>query len=167
MSKMWERADFWPAARIAAPGDDEFARGLAEGRRTAEAELVGEREALLQLATSLENLEPPSGAVLASLIVASVERLVTDIAGNAQVDAALLQERADALAVIIAGETEIVFAVHPDDLSLLDRAVPVVADSALDRGTVQARTAMSVHEDGALPALHRLRAEMGRLGLTL
>lgn len=166
MSKMWERADFWPTERIATHGDDGFARGLAEGRRTVEAELAGEREALLQLATSLENLEPPSGALIANLIVVSIERLVTNIVGNAPIDATLLRERADALAALIVGEDEMILAVHPDDVPLLDGALPVVADAALDRGTVQARSATGVYEDGATPALDRLRAEMSRLGLT-
>jgi flagellar assembly protein FliH len=165
MSKMWERADFWPTERIVRGEQDDFAQGLAEGRRTVEAELAGEREALFQLAGSLETLQPPSSALIASLIVMTVERLVIDIAGNVPIDGALLRERADSLAALIREEGNFVVAVHPDDMPILDSALPVVSDPALDRGTVQARTASEMREDGVMPALSRLRAEIARLGL--
>ncbi len=165
MSKMWERADFWPAERLAKAPVDDFARGVAEGRRTVEAELAGEREALLQLAASLEMLQPPSSAVIASLMVVAVERLVSDIAGQAPVDAVLLRERADMLAATIAGEGQMTLTVHPDDVALFDTVVPVAGDPTLGRGTVQARLGASVYEDGVAPALERLRAEIVRMGL--
>ena len=165
MSKMWERADFWPAERVAMPPVDEFARGVAEGRRTAAAEVAGEREAILQLAASLEALQPPSSGLIASLIMTAVERLVSDIAGHAAIDADLLRERADALAATIAGEGETVLAVHPDDVAMLENGFSVVGDATLAPGTVQARTAGSTYEDGVMPALARLRGEIARLGM--
>jgi flagellar assembly protein FliH len=165
MSKMWERADFWPAERVGQPVADDFARGVAEGRRTVEAELAGEREALLQLVQTLEYLQPPSSGLIASLIVEAVERLVTDIAGNAPVDAALLRERANALSILFAGEAGFVLALHPEDAKVLEGAIPVVADPMLPRGTVQARTKSGTYEDGVIPALDRLRGEIARLGI--
>jgi flagellar assembly protein FliH len=165
MSKMWERADVWPAERSARADVDDFARGVAEGRRAVEAEVAVERAALLRLAASLEMLQPPSSAVIASLMVAAVERLVADIAGQVPVDAVLLRERADTLAGMIAGEGEVTLAVHPDDVALLDTVASVVGDPALGRGTVQARLGASIYEDGVAPALDRLRAEIVRLGL--
>jgi flagellar assembly protein FliH len=166
MSKMWERADFWPADRVASPVVDEFTRGVAEGRRTVEAELAAEREALLQLIAGLEALEAPSPGSLAALMMAAVERLVTDIAGNAPVDQALLEERAEALSVFIAGEREAVLAVNPDDVALFgDRAV--IGDPALPRGTVQVRVGEAVIEDGVTSALARLRAEIAAMGIAL
>lgn len=165
MSKMWERADFWPAERTAMPPVDDFARGLAEGRRIVEAEIAGERAALLHLAAALAALQPPSSGLIASLIVAAVERLVTDIAGHAAVDVDLLRERADALGVMIAGESDAVLAVHPDDVALFERGIPVVGDATLARGTVHARMAGSTYEDGVMPALARLRGEIARLGM--
>jgi flagellar assembly protein FliH len=158
MSKMWERADFWPADRVASPVADEFTRGVAEGRRTVEAELAAEREALLQLIAGLEALEAP--------MMAAVERLVTDIAGNAPVDRALLEERAAALSALIVGESELVLAVSPDDVALFgDRAV--IGDPALPRGTVQVRVGEAVIEDGVTSALARLRAEIAAMGIAL
>jgi flagellar assembly protein FliH len=166
MSKMWERADFWPADRVASPVADEFTRGVAEGRRTVEAELAAEREVLLQLVAGLEALEAPSPGSLAALMMAAVERLVTDIAGNAPVDQALLEERAEALSVFIAGEREAVLAVNPDDVAVFgDRAV--IGDPALSRGTVQLRVGEAVIEDGVTSALARLRAEIAAMGIAL
>ncbi len=170
MSKMWERADFWPAERVGLPVDDDFARGVAEGRRTVEAELAGEREAMLQLAGSLESLQAPSPSVLTELIVSAVERLVTDIVGNAPIDAALLNERAAALAATIATEAEAILAVNPDDLPLLDdERLPfqLVGDHALARGMVEARLGNGTIEDGVRTALGRLRAEIAALGIIL
>ena len=165
MSKMWERADFWPAESAVQPIADDFARGLAEGRRTVEAELAGEREALLQLASSLETLAPPSSGLIAALVVEAVERLVRDIAGQVPVDGALLRERADALSAMITTEGETLLAVHPDHVVLFDGPVPVVGDPSLDRGTVQVQIAGTIYEDGVMPALERLRAEIVRLGI--
>ncbi len=167
MSKMWERADFWPAERAGLSVDDEFARGVAEGRRTVEMELAGEREALLQLVGSLNTLQSPSSGLIASLIVEAVERLVADIAGNAPVDAALLRERADALSATLEGEAGVVLALHPKDAVLLESAMPVVADTTIARGTVQARTHCGAYEDGVMPALDRLRSEIVRLGIAV
>jgi flagellar assembly protein FliH len=165
MSKMWERADFWPAERAGQPVADDFARGVAEGRRTVELELVGEREAILQLAGSLDALQSPSSGLIAALIVNAVERLVTNIVGNAPIDAALLRERAEALSVMLAGEAGVVLALHPEDAALLERVTPVVADALLARGTVQARAHGDTYEDGVMPALDRLRGEIARLGI--
>ena len=164
MSKMWERADFWPAERVVQPIADDFARGLAEGRRTVEAELAGEREALLQLASSLETLAPPSSGLIAALIVDAVERLVHDVAGQVPIDGVLLRERADALSTMVAGEGETLLAVHPDHVMLFDGPVQVIGDPKLDRGTVQVRIAGTIYEDGVMPALERLRAEIVHLG---
>lgn len=167
MSKIWERAEFWPAECVSdALVDNEYARGLAEARRTVEAELESERNALLELASSLEALQSPSTTLIASMIVASVERLVLEIAGAAPIDGALLRERADALAAIVADQGEVVLAVHPDDAHLLDPVIQTIGDPALSRGTVEARTRTMIYEDGLQPALERMHAEIARLGLT-
>jgi hypothetical protein len=71
------------------------------------------------------------------------------------------------LAAFVAGEAEPVLALNPDDLALLadqQLAVGLVADPALARGTVEARTASMVAEDGVGPALARLQREFARLG---
>lgn len=166
MSKMWQRADFWPADRREPElCESDFARGAAEARRTVEAEVASERNALMQLVSALEALQPPSAALITSLIVASVERLVVDIAGNAPIDGALLRERAEALAALAADQGEVVLALHPDDVHFLDGVCPIISDAAVPRGTVQAKTKASAYEDGVAQALDRLRAEIERIGL--
>jgi flagellar assembly protein FliH len=170
MSRTWARADFWPSDRVQTPVADDYARGLADGRAAVEVELACDREALAQLITSLEALTPPSPTVLTSLMLASVERLVRDVVGNAPIDAALLNERATALVALVAGEVEPVLALNPQDLALLNDtqlAVQLVVDPALTRGTVQARSATIVAEDGVGPALARLHREFVRLGASL
>lgn len=167
MSRNWARAEFWPTDRVTEPAADDYARGLAAGRATVEAELAGEREALAQLVASLESLAPPSTEVLVSLMLATVERLVRDVVGAAPIDAVLLNERAGALAAFVANEVEPVLALNPDDVALLDNShltVRLVADPALARGTVEARSAAMSVEDGVGPAIARLHREFARLG---
>ncbi len=165
MSKMWERADFWPAERLALPEADDFARGIAEGRRTVEAELAAEREALLQLVAGLEVLEAPSAGLLASLMMVAVERLVIDIVGRAPVDGVLLAQRAAALSAFLTTETEAVLVVNPDDARLLGD-IEVICDPAVPSGTVQARAGAAMIEDGVASALARLRAEIDAMGIS-
>lgn len=170
MSKMWQRADFWPAEpKLQSPADD-FARGVAEGRRTVEAEFASERDALLQLIESLETLQPPSPALLTEMLLSAVERLVADIVGAAPIDAALLNARAAALASTIATEAQAVLAVNPGDRAFVDDdrlPFPVISDPALLRGTVEARTSGHVIEDGVASAMGRLRAQIRGLGIPL
>lgn len=165
MSKIWERADFWPADRVVLPVADDFARGVAEGRRTVEAELAAEREALLQLAQGLETLEAPAAGLLASLMIAAVEQLVIDIVGSAPINGALLAERAAALSAFVATETAAVLVVNPYDAELLGD-IAVIGDPALPRGTVQARAGAVTVEDGVASALARLRSEIEAMGIT-
>jgi flagellar assembly protein FliH len=168
MSKAWARADFWPTDRAFAPVADDYARGLADGRRVVEAEFASDRAALAQLVASLEVLTPPSPEVLVSMMLATVERLVRDIVGTAPIDAALLNERAVALAAFVACEVEPVLALHSGDVALLDDAqlkVRIVADPTMARGNVEARSGAMLVEDGVGPALARLHREFLRLGM--
>lgn len=166
MSRIWERADVWPVDGAGPMHADDYTRGFADGRRVVEAEVEGERAALLQLASAIETLEPPLPGLLASLMMAAVERLVIDIAGTAPVDGALLGERAAALSARIADEADAVLVVHPDDAVLLGD-MAVIADPAVARGTVQARIGTTLIEDGVQSALARLRAEISDMGIAL
>ncbi len=165
MSKMWERADFWVADDPDAPPSDDYARGVAEGRRAVESEVASERAALLQLADGLEALTAPAPGLLAAMMMTAIERLVVDIAGNAPVDRDLLHERADALATFMAGDAEAVLVVHPEDIVLFEGG-NVIADSAVPRGTVQARLGDAIVEDGVASALARLRTQIDAMGLS-
>jgi flagellar assembly protein FliH len=182
MSNLWserlsgaaQRADFWsadgaaPMPEAVSAEAEAFARGLEQGRRTVELELAGEREALLQLVQSCDALEPQAAGPMATLVLATVERLVRDIAGAVAIDGTLLAERAAALAGHIAGDSAAVLVLHPDDVSLIDidrLEISVETDSALARGTVQARAGDARFEDGVQAALARLRAQMDAMGM--
>jgi flagellar assembly protein FliH len=184
MSDMWprrlrdeaRRADFWPpngsapVAPAASCEAEAFARGLEEGRRTVEAEFAGEREALLQMVQAAEALEFPTSGMLASMMVAAVERLVTDIAGKAPIDSALLHDRAEALAGVIAVNMAPVLFVHPDDVVLLDvdrLDLAITTDAELSRGSLQIRAGDERAEDGVQAALSRLRAQIADMGIAL
>ncbi len=56
--------------------DQAYADGLAEGRRTVEAELAAERDAVARLAEVLENLRPEPPRELGLLLAETVKRLV-------------------------------------------------------------------------------------------
>lgn len=166
MSEMWQRADVWPSERVEAlvsPEADAYARGLAEGRRTVEAELAGEREAMVQLMHGLEVLEAPDVGRAATMMIVAVERLVSNIAGNAAIDATLLTERVEALAACMVTETEAVLVAHPDDVALLGGRA--IADATLTRGTVQLRVGDRTVEDGVEAALERLRSQLRAMGI--
>ena len=167
MSKQWQRADFWPTVEAASsPRRDDFARGVEEGRLAAEAEFADDRDVLLQMIGALPALEAPSVGLLASMMMTAVERLVTDIAGNAPIDAILLEERAVALAALIATESAAVLVANPEDVALFG-GKHVVGDATLQRGTVQVRLGEALHEDGVKSALARLRDAIEQMGIAL
>lgn len=173
----FERMDLWAqacavgtAALAVTPDADVFAQGFENGRRTVEAELAAEREALLQLVLAAEALDSPAAGLLAEMMIVAVERLVSDIAGTAPVDAVLLQERAEALASEIAGHVMPTLLVHPDDAALIDADrldVALAADANLPRGSLQVRAGAAVVEDGVQAALGRLRAQIAAMGIAL
>jgi flagellar assembly protein FliH len=184
MSNLWSprlrdearRADFWPAGEVASivsnmsSEADAFTRGLEEGRRTVEAEFASEREALLQMVQAADALVFPTPGMLASMVVTAVERLVFDIAGSAPTDARLLQERAEALASLIAVNMAPVLFVHPLDAALIDADrldVPVATDPGLARGSLQIRAGDERAEDGVQAALGRFHAQIAEMGIAL
>jgi flagellar assembly protein FliH len=184
MSNLWSprlrdearRADFWssdhvaPIAPAASAEANAFARGLEEGRRTVEAEVAGEREALLQMVQAADALEFPTPGMLASMMVCAVERLVSDIAGDAPIDATLLNERAEALASLIAASMAPVLFVHPDDAVLFDADrldVAIATDAELSRGALQIRAGDERAEDGVQAALGRFRGQIADMGIAL
>ena len=152
----------------AATHADSFAQGFDAGRRTAELEFAGERQAIARLAEQLETLRPEPTSALAALIAETVERLVTQIVGSAEIDGALLQQRAEAAAKLIGEDTEPAkLRLHPDDVPLLEAAripVAIVADESLRRGSIVLDTGSGWIEDGPAVRLERLRATLDSFG---
>jgi flagellar assembly protein FliH len=145
-----------------------FSQGLEEGRRTAELELAGERDAIARLAERLEVLRPEPTNALALLLAETVDRLVREIVGAAEVDPTLLLARAKAAAALIGENVEpSKLRVHPEDAALLEAArlpVPVATDPTLARGAIVLETGHGWIEDGPEVRLERLRAELDRMG---
>jgi flagellar assembly protein FliH len=144
-----------------------FARGVAEGRRIAEAELAAERDAIAQLAATLPALRPEPTLPLALLLAETVDRLVREIVGEVDIDGLKLLGRANAAAALIGEATQPArLRAHPDDAALLGEApleVAVEADARLERGTVLLETAEGWVEDGPAVRLDRLRAELDKV----
>ena len=147
---------------------DAFARGWEEGRRTAELELAGEKEAVARLAESLETLRPEPGNALALVLAEAVDRLVRQIVGAGAIDAAQLVARAEAAAALIADELAPArLRLNPEDVPLLEAAripVALVADASLARGSLIIECGEGWIEDGPAIRLERLRAELDRMG---
>ena len=151
--------------------EEAYAQGLEDGRHSAEQDVAEQRAALARLMASLEVLRPEPTNALALLLAETVDRLVRQIVGSAEIDGALLTARAEAAAALIGAETEPSrLRVHPDDLPLLDGAsIPVetIGDPHLTRGSIVLETGAGWIEDGPAVRLDRLRAELDRIGAAL
>lgn len=144
-----------------------YARGIAEGRRTVEAEVAAERAALAELAESLHTLRPEPTLPLALILAETVDRLVREILGEVEIDAVTLLTRAKAAAALIGEASQPArLKAHPDDAAILGQAdldIPVEADASLPRGTVRVETGDGWIEDGPAVRLERLRAELDKM----
>jgi flagellar assembly protein FliH len=145
-----------------------FARGFEEGRRTVELELADERAAVARFAESLEALRPEPHAALAAVLAETVERLVRQIVGGVEIDAALFANRAAEAAALVADEIQpSSLVVHPDDMPLLKEAripLELASDDNMERGSFRIECAGGWIEDGRSVRLDRLRSALDRLG---
>lgn len=153
---------------IVAADIDAFAEGFEAGRRAAEEALQQEREALADFAASLEALRPEPTEALTALLAETIDRLVRQIVGEVEIDAALMMRRIDRAVSLIGDETAPSrLRLHPADIQFIDPlriAVPVVPDGTLTRGTIVLETSTGWIEDGPQVRLERLRAELDRMG---
>lgn len=139
-----------------------FAQGFNEGMAAAQAseeELTAQMQALTQ---ALEKLRPAASGTLSSMLSSAVIRLVTQIVGNAPVDAELLHANCAAVAACVEDNDAMpTLRLHPEDMMLIegsDLGVKLVADPALGRGSVRLDTPDGWIEDGPDMRLSRLRA---------
>jgi flagellar assembly protein FliH len=145
-----------------------FAEGFEQGRRTVELELASERNAIKELAESLQCLWPEPPQALAALLAETVERLVGQIVGEVEIDRTLLVSRAErAAAMIVEEQSPSKMLVHPEDLPLLQGAripVPIAADSSLPRGSVVLECGTGWVDDGPAVRMEQLKEALNRLG---
>lgn len=146
---------------------DAYDQGYAEGRATVEAEFAAERDALIQLASSLEVLKPEPTNALALLLAETVDRLVREVVGQVDIDATLLIARTKAAAELIGENVEpSKLRLHPDDIPYLDEArlgLTLQADARLTRGSLALETGHGWIEDGPEIRLQRLRAALDKM----
>lgn len=147
--------------------EEAYARGVADGRRSVEAEIAVERHAIGQLADALQNLRPEPTLPLAVLLAETVDRLVREIVGEVDVDGLKLLARTKAAAALIGEATQPArLRLNPDDMALLAEAnlsVELEGDPALPRGSVLLETAEGWIEDGPAVRLDRLRTELDKV----
>ena len=146
-----------------------YAAGLADGRRTVEAEIAAERYAVARLAEALDSLKPEPPHALGLLLADTVKRLVRQIVGEVTIDGDALLERAQAAAAIIAEETAPArMRLHPSDLERLRDAlldIDLVPDSHLASGTIVVETGEGWIEDGPEVRLEKLRLALDGMGV--
>src|SRR5690606_1181024 len=78
-----------------------FAQGFDEGCRVTEEGMASDAEARSRLAEALEMLTPAPSGTLATMLSATVIRLVSQIVGEVAIDAELLQQRCETIAGFI------------------------------------------------------------------
>lgn len=158
---------FDPQEAVSALENQAYARGLADGRLTVEAELAAERDAVTRLAETLPTLKAEPTLPLALLLAETVDRLVREIVGEVDIDGLKLLSRAKAAAALVGEATQPArLRVHPEDAKLLAEAaldVAVEPDARLARGAVLLETADGWIEDGPTIRLERLRAELDKV----
>lgn len=145
-----------------------FADGFEQGCKTVDAEVAAEREALVALTESLQNLQPSPTDALAELLAATVERLVCQIVGEVAINPISLVKRAEAAARLIGEEVDASrLHVHPDDLALFARTrvpIEVVGNGDIERGALRLEWGRGWIEDGPAVRVERLRAALDGLG---
>ncbi|BAV64656.1 flagellar biosynthetic protein FliH [Sphingobium cloacae] len=150
-------ADPMEQARIEA-----FAMGFDEGCRVTEEGMAADAEARNRLAEALEMLTPAPSGTLATMLSATVIRLVTQIVGEVEIDSGLLQQRCEGIAAFVEdNEGKSALHLHPDDIPLVEGSrigVKLVGDASMSRGCVRLDTADGWVEDGPDVRLARLRA---------
>jgi flagellar assembly protein FliH len=143
---------------------DEFARGFAEGQQLAETAIAQERSALHALLASAQALQPAEPQAVRSLILETVERLVSEIVGRTPVDRDWLVEQVERAAQV-AGRIEDrkILWLHPDDIAMLQGAgveAELRADESLVRGSLRLELESGWIEHGRMVMLDAMRASL-------
>ncbi len=146
---------------------DDFAAGFAEGQRLAQELFAAERQHLLDLIRNAEALQAEPSEEVAVLIANAVERLLTQLTGQAVPDRAWLEKQV-MCAVELIQETDAKrrLRLHPDDAALLADAqfgCAVVPDPDLARGEIRVECSTGWVEQGIPVNLARLRTDLSVL----
>jgi len=149
---------------IEAAAREAFVQGFQEGERLTREAADRDNAARLALAEAIGLVAQAGEGTLAALLSEAVIRLVTQIIGEAPIDAATLQARCAAVAACIdSDEARAVIEVNPEDLPLLEMehvGVALAPNADLPRGSVRLATSDGWVEDGPDVRLSRLKAMM-------
>ena len=141
---------------------DAFAEGFDAGMRIATENHAADAEASIRLAQALEQLVPAANGALSEMLSAAVIRLVTQIVGEAPVNADLLHQRVEAVAAFITEEQErSALSLNPEDIPLLagrEIAWRIQPDASVARGCVRLDAGDGWIEHGPDVQLPRLKA---------
>lgn len=151
------------------PREAGYREGLVEGRAQALAEFEEQRQALVVLAENLAACRSDSPEILAAVLSEVVGRLVAQIVGETEVNHALVRERVDAVARLVADQAGPArLRLHPADAVMLTGATldyEIVADPALIPGSVVCETATGWIEHGPEAGMDRLRQALDQLAV--
>lgn len=163
-----------PSPGFADPVSAAHARGVAEGRAAALAEMGeddGRDVALLtQLAEALKADDRFDRAQLARHMRQTVLFLVTKLIGEVGIAPDLLARRIEAATDMLTDAAEsAMLRVHPDDVALLEGKLPktvfAVGDAAVARGAFILESASTIVEDGPDLWLEQLAQAIDRIAL--
>lgn len=145
--------------------EDAFALGYAEGERAARATFDVERDAMAALLAAAQALQPEPSEELAAMIATTVERLVTEIVGQVEIDRSWMLSRIErAVGHIGEADAARTLWLHPNDMALLDGLdfpIELRADPELERGALRIDCSSGWIEDSRSQHLDALRATLG------
>lgn len=146
---------------------DGFAAGMAAAERMAAERGEADAQALARIAAGLEAMSGLAREALAERLRQTVLSLVTRLVGESAIDAALLQQRVDAAAALLADTSEAaVLRLHPDDMAMIGGHVPagvtLSTDPAIERGGFRIENRTTAIEDGPSAWLAQLAAALDR-----
>lgn len=148
--------------------EDVFALGYAEGERAARATFDVERDAMAALLATAQALQPEPSEELAAMIATTVERLVSEIVGQVEIDRTWMLARIErAVGHIGEADAARTLWLHPTDLALLDGLdfpIELRADPTIERGALRVDCSSGWIEDSRSLYLEALRATLGTGG---
>jgi flagellar assembly protein FliH len=165
----WRGGDAGGAPIRLDPREIGFRGGVAEGRAQALAEFEEQRLALVTLAENLASCRADAPDALAEVLFETVSRLVAQVVSEIEVSEALIRDRVDTVAQLIAEQGGPArMRLHPTDIALLGPGsfdFVLVPDPTLPRGEVIVETASGWIEHGADVGIERLRHVLDQLSV--
>lgn len=141
---------------------DAFAEGFDAGMRIATENHAADADASIRLAQALEQIVPAANGALAEMLSAAVIRLVSQIVGEAPVNAELLHQRVEAVAAFIEeDQARSALCLNPEDIALLggrEIGYRIQPDASVARGSVRLDAGDGWIEHGPDVQLSRLKA---------